>query len=66
MNLLPGLVEALADDAHPGVVLVRVRVGAPDSVSLVARVTRRSAAHLGVAIGQPIWLQVKSVALLEG
>ncbi|MEY8875670.1 MAG: molybdenum ABC transporter ATP-binding protein [Leptothrix sp. (in: b-proteobacteria)] len=82
MNTLPGVVEALADDAHPGVVLVRVRIGTQEaapgaapvgrpadgavSVSLVARVTRRSAAHLGVAIGQPIWLQVKSVALLEG
>jgi molybdate transport system ATP-binding protein len=78
MNMLPGVVEAIADDAHPGVVLVRVRVGGqdivpggrqgagPGAVSLVARVTRRSAMHLGVAIGQPIWLQVKSVALLEG
>lgn len=61
-NQLPGVVDALGDDDHPGLTLVRVRVGA--SV-LLARLTRRSAAQLGVAPGQALWVQVKSVALLE-
>jgi len=28
-------------------------------------VTKRSAAALGIALGQQIWVQVKSVALME-
>ncbi len=51
-----------ADDDHPGLALVRVRVG--ESL-LLARLTKRAAATLGVAAGQALWVQVKSVALLE-
>lgn len=61
-NQLPGQVEALADEDHPGLALVRMRVG--DSV-LLARLTRRSAAALDVQPGRTLWVQVKSVALLE-
>jgi molybdate transport system ATP-binding protein len=49
-------------DEHPGLTLVRVRVG--ESI-LIARLTTRSAHELGIHPGQPIWLQVKSVALVE-
>lgn len=34
-------------------------------VPLVARVTRRSVEQLGLRVGEPIWAQVKAVALLE-
>jgi len=61
-NVLQGVVDAVADEDHPALALVRVRVGA---AMLVARVTRRSAAALGLGPGQPVWLQVKSVALME-
>lgn len=61
-NLLPGTVDAIADDAHPGQLLVRVRVG---KVVLLVSVTRRAAATLGLVAGQELWVQVKSVALLE-
>lgn len=61
-NVLQGRVEALGDDAHPGLMLVRLRLGAS---ALVARLTRRSAALLDVTEGQTLWVQVKSVALLE-
>lgn len=40
----------------------RVRVG--DSL-LLARVTRRAVAELAIAPGQAVWVQVKSVALLD-
>ena len=60
-NQLPGTVEALADDEHPGLALVRVRVG---GAPVVARLTRRSAHALALAPGQPVWVQVKSVALM--
>lgn len=61
-NHLRGQVDAIADDEHPGLALVRVRVG---PTALVARLTKRSAATLGIAPNQDVWLQVKSVALLE-
>ena len=57
-----GSVEAIADDDHPALALVRVRVG---SAVLVARLTRRSAHTLALAPGVPVWAQVKTVALME-
>ena len=61
-NNLDGRVDALGDDEHPGLLLVRVQIGAS---RLVARLTRRSAAQLGIAEGLPVRVQVKSVALME-
>lgn len=61
-NLLRGQVEAIADDEHPGLSLVRVQVGGSQ---LLARLTRRAIATLDVAVGQDVWVQVKSVALME-
>ncbi|WP_306607389.1 molybdenum ABC transporter ATP-binding protein [Azonexus sp.] len=61
-NCLGGCVESVAADDHPGLLLVRVQVGAS---LLVARLTRRSAAQLGIAPGLPVKVQVKSVALME-
>jgi molybdate transport system ATP-binding protein len=61
-NQLPGTVEAIADDEHPALALVRVRVG---RVALVARLTRRSLHALDLAPGAPVWAQVKTVALME-
>jgi len=60
-NLLPGLVDALGDDSHPAQLLVRVRVG---ETLLLASLTRRAAAALGLRVGLALWVQVKSVALL--
>ncbi|MBE7939185.1 MULTISPECIES: molybdenum ABC transporter ATP-binding protein [Ramlibacter] len=61
-NQLAGVVDAIADDAHPALALVRVRAG---GVQLLAQLTRRSVAALALAPGQPVWALVKSVALLE-
>jgi molybdate transport system ATP-binding protein len=61
-NQLRGTVEAIADDDHPSLALVRVRVGANP---VVARLTRRSAYALGLQPGMPVWAQVKTVALME-
>ena len=60
-NQLPGQVQDMADDTHPALTLVRVRVG---RVPVVARLTRRSAHALQLAPGRPVWVQVKTVALL--
>lgn len=69
-NQLPAVVEALADDEHPALALVRVRAGSPSApeplhLPILARLTRRSAHALGLAQGQRVWAQVKSVALME-
>lgn len=61
-NVLRGRVDAMGDDAHPGIALIRVRVGA---TMLLARLTRRAASALRVAVGQELWVQVKSAALME-
>ncbi|MFT3956389.1 MAG: molybdenum ABC transporter ATP-binding protein [Piscinibacter sp.] len=61
-NQLRGTIEAIADDDHPALALVRVRVG---TAPVVARLTRRSAHALELAIGMPVWAQVKTVALME-
>lgn len=61
-NVLQGRVDAIADDEHPGLALVRVQVG---SVFLLARLTKRAAVTLDVTVGKMLWVQVKSVALME-
>ena len=61
-NQLRGSIEAIADDSHPALALVRVRVG---SAALVARLTKRSAHALELVPGMAVWAQVKTVALME-
>ena len=61
-NLLPGLVRAVAPDAHPSQALVQVACG--DSI-LWSRITARAVDALGLQPGMPVWAQVKSVALVE-
>lgn len=61
-NHLPGTIESIAPDAHPSQVLLRVRCGA--SV-LLARITRRAVDALGLQPGRAVWVQVKSVALVQ-
>lgn len=61
-NVLPGQVDAIADDEHAGLALVRVKVG--ESI-LIARLTKRAVSTLGISPGRQVWAQVKSVALME-
>lgn len=61
-NVLRGCVEAVGNDEHPGLALVRVRVG---SAVLLAQLTKKSADDLRIASGLETWIQVKSVALME-
>jgi molybdate transport system ATP-binding protein len=61
LNILPAIVEQLADDTHPALALVRLNAG---GVPLVARITRRSASRLQLYPGQTVWAQIKAVALV--
>ena len=62
LNSLPVMVDQLANESHPALALCRLRVGT--SSSLLARLTRRSAAALELQPGQAVWAQIKAVALI--
>ena len=61
-NLLPGVVRAVAADAHPSQALVQLACG--ESI-LLSRITARAVDALGLQPGTAVWAQVKSVALVE-
>jgi len=60
-NCLSAVVDEIADDHHPALALIRLKVG--DS-PVLARLTRRSAVGLGLLAGLPVWVQIKAVALI--
>lgn len=59
-NVLQGQIDGIRADQQPGLVLVRIRVGAD---ALLARITQRAVAELALQTGDTVWVQVKSVAL---
>jgi molybdate transport system ATP-binding protein len=61
-NVLTGTVEALGDDEHPGLALVRVDLGGS---TILARLTRRAVHEMEIQPGRHVWVQVKTVALAE-
>jgi molybdate transport system ATP-binding protein len=61
LNVLPAKVVAIADDANPAQVVVRLDV---DGSPLLARVTRYSLDRLEIGVGMQVWAQVKAVSLL--
>ncbi len=60
-NQLRGTIQSITPDAHPSQVLVVLKCGAEE---VMARVTKRAVDELGLLVGQPVWAQVKSVALV--
>jgi molybdate transport system ATP-binding protein len=73
-NHLPCTVQALWPDAHPSQCWVQLRcvpeagtdgVSASDDAVLLARITARAAHDLALSVGQSVWAQVKSVALIR-
>lgn len=62
LNRLPATVTATAVDNHPAVQLVRVEVG---PTPLVGRMTAKSAHALDLKPGKKIWVQIKTVAVLD-
>jgi molybdate transport system ATP-binding protein len=60
-NCLNARVDELANDHHPALSLVRLQVG-PSPV--LARLTRRATAELNLVPGKPVWVQIKTVALI--
>jgi molybdate transport system ATP-binding protein len=61
-NILDARIEEIVDEG-PDKVIVRLQVG--EAATLLARITRRSRDHLGLAAGLSVCAQVKSVALMQ-
>jgi molybdate transport system ATP-binding protein len=62
-NHLQAHIEATQPDAHPSQMLVRLRFA--DHGVVLARITQRAWSQLDLAVGQAVWVQVKSVALVN-
>ncbi|WP_404361648.1 molybdenum ABC transporter ATP-binding protein [Marinobacter sp.] len=62
LNLLPARVTEICSEDHAANALVRLEL---DIVPLLARLTRLSVHRLGLTLGQTVWVQVKSVAVLD-
>jgi molybdate transport system ATP-binding protein len=58
-NSLQGTIDALSDDYHPGLMLVRVKVGGS---YILSRLTRRAVSDLNLQSGDSIWVHVKLAA----
>ena len=63
LNRLPATVSDIVATDTPGHVIVRVELAGGGA--LLARITERSRAQLGLAAGVGVWAQVKAVALLS-
>ncbi|GAB1386521.1 molybdenum ABC transporter ATP-binding protein [Melaminivora sp.] len=61
LNTIAAHIQALAPEA-PGQVMVTLQAG---TTRLLARITQRSCRNLGLAVGQAVFAQVKSVALAD-
>ena len=65
LNILPAVVERIADDA-PGQVLVGLRLGENgEGGRLLSRISQLSARRLGIAPGQRVYAQIKGVAMVR-
>ncbi|MBV1914239.1 MAG: molybdenum ABC transporter ATP-binding protein [Pseudomonadales bacterium] len=60
-NVLAGTVAKIAPDTDPAASLVQVTIG---ESKLVARITQRSLEQLKISVGDALWVQIKSVALV--
>ncbi len=60
-NQLHGSIQSITPDAHPSQVMVVLKCGAEE---VLARVTKRAVDELALQVGQSVWAQVKSVALV--
>ena len=60
-NQLRGSIQSITPDAHPSQVIVVLKCGADE---VLARVTKRAVDELSLQVGQSVWAQVKSVALV--
>ncbi|WP_309044697.1 molybdenum ABC transporter ATP-binding protein [Marinobacter sediminicola] len=61
-NLLPAIVDEVALEVSPGTSIVRLLAG---KTPFLSRLTSRAVHALAIEPGQHVWLQIKSVALVD-
>src|SRR5690554_1902451 len=61
-NLLPACIDQIDTEVTPGTSLVRLGAG---PTAFLARLTTRSLHQLQLEQGQQVWMQIKSVALMD-
>lgn len=61
-NLLPASIDQIETEVTPGTSLVRLLAG---QTAFLARLTTRSVHQLQLSKGQRVWMQIKSVALVD-
>jgi molybdate transport system ATP-binding protein len=62
-NVLPCTVQGVVNDVQPAQAMVQLACG---DALLLARITRRAVDALGLRAGQPVWAQIKAMALARG
>lgn len=62
LNQLPVSIESITNNADGSTALISLRFGRD---KLVAKLTRRSVAELGLHSNQKVWAQIKSAAILQ-
>ncbi len=61
-NLLPAMVDEVASDVRPGTSMVRLLAG---QTPFLSRLTTRAVHTLAIEPGQQVWMQIKSVAIVD-
>ena len=62
VNLLPATVTDISIDKNSPMAMIKINIG---QTPLLAKLTRRSIAHLELSIGKNVWAQIKSAALVR-
>lgn len=62
VNQLPAVIQEIGAGEHPAIKRIRLQVG---ESPLLCRLTSRSADALGLDVGQSVWAQIKSAAIIE-
>lgn len=62
LNRLAAIVTEISSDTDDAMSLIRLKTG---SITVIARVTRRSVDHLHLTVGCSVWAQIKSVAIVR-
>lgn len=62
-NTLKGKITDISNDQHPSSLLINVQVARQ---SFLVTVTRRAIARLELTVGSTVFLQIKSVAIIDG
>lgn len=61
-NVLPAVVDEMVSEIAPGTSMVRLLAG---PTPFLSRLTSRAVHNLEIVPGQPVWMQVKSVAIVD-